>query len=129
MQMGEGLTMYEKVTAMSQQGQMSFFLSLAQPSKPFSPVEDFTSIGATQTLRAANQVRTDEVGLVGCGAKDYGPDIIAKFSTIHQQTNIIATEAAGMFFRLSQTSDFFPDGLVKKALAPVLISRTSRLPN
>jgi LacI family transcriptional regulator len=87
-------------------------------------VEDFTALGALQTLKNENKKVPEEVALIGFANEAFSAYITPSLSTVDQQTIKMGEEAARLFFELSPKDDFY-EMVVKKVLEPLPIFRES----
>ncbi len=118
---------FGKVTIDSGRACMNRLLSgKAQPDGVFA-VEDFTALGAMQSIKAAGRKIPDEIALIGFANEAFGEYISPSLSTVDQQTIRMGEEAAKLFFKLSANNTFYKVDPVKKMLEPELIFRDSSL--
>lgn len=88
-------------------------------------VEDFTALGALQFLKENGKKVPEEICLVGFANEAFGEYITPSLSTVNQQTIKMGEEAARLFFKLIERSNFYKGEIPKLVLEPELIVRKS----
>ncbi|MBO9684895.1 MAG: substrate-binding domain-containing protein, partial [Flavisolibacter sp.] len=123
----KSLIKYGKVTIQSGMECMNELLQQPQPPDGVFAVEDFTALGAMQSLKNFNKKIPDEVALIGFANEAFGKYITPSLSTVDQQTIKMGEEAAHLFFELAGTKSYYTSNPRKTILEPVLIYRESSL--
>lgn len=121
----EALIQYGDISIKSGSKCMTELLSLKKIPDGVFAVEDFTALGAIESLKAAGKNIPFEVALIGFANEHFGEYITPSLSTVDQQTIRMGEEAARMFFSLSQHQHFYKYGSEQKILEPKLIFRNS----
>lgn len=125
----DDLIVYGDVTIDSGRQCMNHLLALTHSPDGIFAVEDFTALGAMQSLKTAGKKIPDEVALIGFANEAFGEYISPSLSTVDQQTIKMGEEAAKLFFQLSDGNRFYQEDPIKKMLQPELIFRASSLRN
>ena len=121
----ESLIVYGDVSIESGKRCMRDLLQLDNPPDAVFAVEDFTALGAMETLKAANKKIPEEVAVIGFANEHFGEYITPSLSTIDQQTIRMGETAARLFFRMSDQNNFYKQAPKKVMLEPKLILRQS----
>jgi LacI family transcriptional regulator len=122
----EDLIVFGKVSIESGRECMKNLLALPEIPDAVVTVEDFTALGAIQSIKAANKKIPDDISIIGFANAAFGNYITPTLSTVDQQATKMGEEAAKVFFALnSQDSDLSP--APKLYLKPVLIIRESSM--
>lgn len=124
----EDLIQYGKVTIESGRQCMDNFLKLPSVPDAVFAVEDFTALGAIQSLKAAGISIPAEMGVIGFANEAFSEYITPSLSTVDQQTIKMGEEAAKLFFKMSAGDKEFSVPY-KHVLEPLLIFRESSLRN
>jgi LacI family transcriptional regulator len=122
----ESLIVFGDVSIESGKRCMLELLHSDNPPDAVFAVEDFTALGAMETLKANNKKIPDEVALIGFANEHFGEYITPSLSTIDQQTIRMGETAAEMFFSMSDENNFYRN-IPKVMLEPKLIVRQSSL--
>jgi LacI family transcriptional regulator len=104
---------------------MNELLSLGNAPDAVFAVEDFTALGAIQSLKAAGKKIPSDVAIVGFANEAFGQFITPSLSTVDQQTIKMGEEAAKLFFNASDDNNFYNEAPKKVILKPELIRRES----
>jgi LacI family transcriptional regulator len=123
----KSLIKYGKVSIQSGMECMNELLQQPQPPDGVFAVEDFTALGAMQSLKNFNKKIPGEVALIGFANEAFGKYITPSLSTVDQQTIKMGEEAAHLFFELAGTKSYYTSNPRKTILEPVLIYRESSL--
>jgi LacI family transcriptional regulator len=126
-EVNESLIRYGKVTIDSGMQCMNELLQLSDGPDGVFAVEDFTALGALQSLKAAKKKVPEEVALIGFANESFGEYITPSLSTVDQQTIRMGEAAANLFFELSGEKNFYKGQPRKTVLEPVLVFRNSSL--
>jgi len=118
-----------KVSIESGRSCMQQLLNLPHPVDGVFAVEDFTALGAFQTIKAAGKSMPDDIALIGFANEAFGSYITPSLSTVDQQTIKMGEEAAKLFFSLSRSENFYATAPKKVVLEPKLIYRASSMRN
>ena len=90
-------------------------------------VEDFTALGAMQSIKTANKKIPGDIAIVGFANEPFGEYISPSLSTVNQQTVQMGEEAAKLFFESFNNKNRFDYNPRKLVLQPELICRQSSL--
>ncbi len=88
-------------------------------------VEDFTALGAIQSIKAANKKIPGDIAIVGFANEAFGEYITPSLSTVNQQTVHMGEEAAKLFFETRSNKEWSKIPSPKLVLQPELICRQS----
>ena len=88
-------------------------------------VEDFTALGAMETLKACNIRIPGEIALIGFANENFGEYLTPSLSTIDQQTIRMGEVAARLFFTSCDQNNFYRHKPKKVMLEPKLVIRQS----
>lgn len=123
--LNEDLIVHGKVSIES--GRMCMERLLAGPVVPdgLFAVEDFTALGALQTIKEKNIRIPDEIAVVGFANEAFGEYITPSLSSVNQQTVRMGVEAAQLFFQMLHLRNPYEMGAKQLVLAPELICRES----
>ena len=119
------LIVYGKVSINSGRECMKKLLSLNVVPDAVFAVEDFTALGAMQSIKAANKHIPDEIAIVGFANEPFGEYMSPSLSTVNQQTVLMGEEAAKIFFEGLENKDVYKNIPKKLILLPELICRES----
>jgi LacI family transcriptional regulator len=87
-------------------------------------VEDFSALGAMQTLKERHIKIPKEMGVVGFANESFGKYISPTLTTIDQQTIHMGEEAAKLFVKLMDSENIY--GQIKSiVLQPIIVERGS----
>ncbi len=90
-------------------------------------VEDFTALGAIQSIKAANKKIPGDIAIVGFANEAFGEYITPSLSTVNQQTVHMGEEAAKLFFETRNNKEWSKMPSPKLVLQPELICRQSSI--
>lgn len=121
----EDLIVYGKITVTSGRECMDRLLRY-QPDGVFA-VEDFTALGAMQSIKNAGIPIPDEIGIIGFANEAFGEYLTPSLSSINQQTVRMGEAAARLFFEIQQLKDGHSNDIPKIVLEPELVVRQSTL--
>ena len=119
------LIKYGEVSIDSGTACMQQLLSLQQPPDGVFAVEDFTALGAMQTLKNSGRKVPEDIAIIGFANEAFGAYITPSLSTVDQQTIKMGEAAAHLFFDKIGEKNFYKKNPEKKVLEPVLIYRSS----
>lgn len=122
----EDLIAYGKVTINSGRDCMNKLLELPSPPDAVFTVEDFTALGAMQSLKEAGKRIPDDVAIIGFANEPFGKYLTPSLSSVDQQAIKMGEEAAKLFFE-SDSKNFYRINPAKVILEPVLIFRDSSI--
>jgi LacI family transcriptional regulator len=123
----EDLIIYGKVSIESGKECMKkLFAGALVPDGVFA-VEDFTALGALQTIKASGKKVPDEIAIIGFANEAFGEYLTPSLSTVNQQTVHMGEEAAKLFFEGLENVDLYKTKARKMVLEPELICRESSL--
>ena len=88
-------------------------------------VEDFTALGAIQSIKSANKKIPGDIAIVGFANEAFGEYITPSLSTVNQQTVHMGEEAAKLFFETRNNKEWSKIPSPKLVLQPELICRQS----
>ncbi len=123
----DDLIVYGKVSIDSGRDCMNKLLALAIIPDAVFAVEDFTALGAMQSIKAANKKIPDDIAIVGFANEPFGEYMSPSLSTVNQQTVQMGEEAAKLFFESFHNRNRFDYNPRKLVLQPELICRQSSL--
>lgn len=123
----EDLIIYGKVSIESGKECMRKLLGGRQIPDGVFAVEDFTALGALQTIKEAKKKVPDEVALIGFANEAFGEYLTPSLSTVNQHTVHMGEEAARLFFECLGKNDLYKTKPRKVVLEPGLICRESTL--
>ena len=104
---------------------MNELLKLASPPDGIFAVEDFTALGAIESLKAAGKKIPEDVAVIGFANEAFGAYLTPSLSTVDQQTKKMGETAARLFFEMIESKNVYKIIPEKKVLEPVLIYRNS----
>ena len=116
-----------KVTIESGRACMNYLLSTNNKPDGVFAVEDFTALGALQSIKSADIKIPEEIAIIGFANEAFGEFISPSLSTVDQQTIKMGVEAAELYFHLSTKGNFYSQEMTRRVLDPVLIFRDSSL--
>ncbi len=123
----DDLIVYGKVSIDSGRDCMTKLLGLPLIPDAVFAVEDFTALGAMQSIKAANKKIPADIAIVGFANEPFGEYISPSLSTVNQQTVQMGEEAAKLFFESFNNKNRFDYNPRKLVLQPELICRQSSL--
>jgi LacI family transcriptional regulator len=129
MALKEELIRYGSVSIESGKQCMEQLLQLSQPPDGVFAVEDFTALGALQTMKENGIKVPEDIAIIGFANEAFGAYITPSLSTVDQQTIKMGESAAHLFFDRIEGNDFYNTAPEKKVLEPVLVYRQSSLKN
>ena len=121
----DNLIVYGKVSIESGRECMTQLLS--QNIDAVFAVEDFTALGAIQSIKAANKKIPGDIAIVGFANEAFGEYITPSLSTVNQQTVHMGEEAAKLFFETRNNKEWSKTPSPKLVLQPELICRQSSI--
>lgn len=121
----DDLIAYGKVSVESGRHCADRLLSITHPPDAIVAVEDFTALGAMQTIKSRGLAIPREIGLIGFANEAFSSYITPSLSTVDQQTIKMGEEAAQLFMELGKGKDGNHPPLRKIVLEPVLMIRES----
>ena len=121
----DNLIVYGKVSIESGRECMNQLLS--QNIDAVFAVEDFTALGAIQSIKAANKKIPGDIAIVGFANEAFGEYITPSLSTVNQQTVHMGEEAAKLFFEIKNNKEWSKIPSPKQVLQPELICRQSSI--
>ena len=121
----DNLIVYGKVSIESGRECMTQLLS--QNIDAVFAVEDFTALGAIQSIKAANKKIPGDIAIVGFANEAFGEYITPSLSTVNQQTVHMGEEAAKLFFETRNNKEWSKIPSPKLVLQPELICRQSSI--
>lgn len=121
----DDLIVYGKISVESGRECMERLLRY-QPDAVFA-VEDFTALGAMQTIKNAGIKIPDEIAIIGFANEAFGEYLTPSLSSINQQTVRMGEATAKLFFEMQQKSISEPHAVPKITLEPQLVIRQSSL--
>jgi LacI family transcriptional regulator len=119
------LIRYGEVSIASGAKCMHELLALSQPPDGVFAIEDFTALGAMQTLKAAGKKIPNDTAIIGFANEAFGAYITPSLSTVDQQTIKMGETAANLFFDKIEEARFYKSTPEKTVLEPLLIYRGS----
>jgi LacI family transcriptional regulator len=121
----DDLIVYGKVSIASGRECMEQLLQCRKIPDAVFAVEDFTALGAMQTIKAANKKIPDDIAIAGFANEPFGEYITPSLTTVNQQTIQMGEAAAKLFFALAENNS--PENIkpLKMVLQPELITRQS----
>ena len=123
----DDLIVYGKVSIDSGRDCMNKLLALPVIPDAVFAVEDFTALGAMQSIKEANKKIPGDIAIVGFANEPFGEYISPSLSTVNQQTVQMGEEAAKLFFESFHNRNRFDYNPRKLVLQPELICRQSSL--
>ncbi|QEC51253.1 LacI family transcriptional regulator [Anseongella ginsenosidimutans] len=121
----DDLIAYGKVSVDSGRDCTDKLLSSAVPPDAIVAVEDFTALGAMQSIKRIGLHIPREIGLIGFANEAFSSYITPSLSTIDQQTIKMGEEAALLFLDLRKKKENGQTNAEKIVLDPVLLIRES----
>lgn len=121
----DDLIAYGKVSVESGRQCADHLLNAAQPPDAIVAVEDFTALGAMQSIKQKGLLIPREMGLIGFANEAFSSYITPSLSTVDQQTIKMGEEAARLFMALGKKAENGHPLLPKIVLEPVLLIRES----
>lgn len=121
----DNLIVYGKVSIESGRDCMNQLLS--QNIDGVFAVEDFTALGAIQSIKAARKKIPGDIAIVGFANEAFGEYITPSLSTVNQQTVHMGEAAAKLFFETRNNKDWSKMPSPKLVLKPELICRQSSI--
>jgi len=100
-------------------------LKLKNPPDAIFAAEDFTALGALQTLKSFGLQQPGKFGLVGFANEAFGEFITPSLTTIDQKNIRMGEETAKLFISLLAKKQFYASPPQKLILEPQLIVRES----
>jgi LacI family transcriptional regulator len=123
----EDLIVHGKVSIESGRECMKHLLTgVLRPDAVFA-VEDFTALGAMQTMKAASLKIPEDIAIVGFANEAFGEYLTPSLSTVNQQTVTMGEEAARLLFEGLRSGEPFHAHPRKLVLKPQLICRESSM--
>jgi len=113
------------VSIASGKEEASKLLSLINQPDAIFAAEDFTALGALQTLKTLGLHLPGKFGLVGFANEAFGEYITPTLTTIDQQNIKMGEATANLFLSLSDKKDIYKTSPPKIILDPILIIRES----
>lgn len=101
----EDLIVYGKVSIESGRTCMKKLLEGGLEPDGVFAVEDFTALGAMQTIKAANKTIPGDIAIIGFANESFGEYTTPSLSTVNQQTVSMGEEAAKLFFEMYNNTD------------------------
>ena len=123
----EDLIIYGKVSIDSGKECMKALLQGKLVPDGVFAVEDFTALGALQSIKFAKKKIPDEVAIIGFANEAFGEYLTPSLSSVNQQTVRMGEEAARLFFDALEKGDPDKASPKKMVLDPELICRESTL--
>jgi LacI family transcriptional regulator len=123
----EDLIVYGRVSVDSGRECMQQLLSREPIPDAVFAVEDFTALGAMQTIKDANRKIPDEIAIIGFANEQFGEFLTPSLSSVNQQTVAMGEEAASLLFSELQTADRYQSGPRKIVLEARLVCRASSI--
>lgn len=121
----EDLIVHGKVSIESGRECMHRLLRSAVVPDGLFAVEDFTALGAVQTIKAAGLRIPQDIAIIGFANEAFGEYISPSLSSVNQQTVQMGAEAAKLFFDMLQSDHPYEMAAQKLVLEPELICRES----
>ncbi|RYF88359.1 MAG: LacI family transcriptional regulator [Chitinophagaceae bacterium] len=121
----EDLIVYGKVSVDSGRSCMQYLLTEGITPDGVFAVEDFTALGAMQSIRESGLRIPEDIAIIGFANEAFGEYLTPSLSTVNQQTARMGEVAAELFFELPihpYSENFIPKKLV---LQPQLVVRQS----
>lgn len=125
----DDLIVYGKVSIESGRECMQQLLSMRHVPDAVFAVEDFTALGAMQSIKEADKKIPEDIAIIGFANEKFGEYLTPALSTVNQQTVKMGEEAASLFFEELQTADRYQSGPRKVVLEARLVCRASSLKN
>lgn len=123
----EELIVYGNVSIESGNKCMAQLLGLSSPPDGVFAVEDFSALGAMQTIKAAGLEMPDDIAIIGFANEAFGEYLTPSLSTVNQQTVQMGELAAELLFEMSRTGYYAAFKPQKKIMQPTLVCRGSSL--
>ena len=123
----DDLIVYGKVSIDSGRECMQKLLSGPKLPDGVFAVEDFTALGAMQSIKLAGKKIPDEIAIIGFANEPFGEYITPSLSTVNQQTVRMGEEAAQLFFEAFHNRNVLNIQPRKLVLEPELIYRESSI--
>lgn len=123
----DDLIVYGKVSIESGRECMQNLLAGKQRPDGVFAVEDFTALGAIQSIKASQKKIPDEIAIIGFANEAFGEYITPSLSTVNQQTVSMGQAAANLFFEGMGKIDGHKVKPRKLVLEPELICRQSSI--
>ncbi|MBA9077242.1 MULTISPECIES: LacI family DNA-binding transcriptional regulator [Rufibacter] len=101
---------------------------LLETQTPFDAIfaaEDYTAMGALQTLQERGVPVPEKVGIIGFANEAFGAFVTPSLSTVDQQTVKMGEETARLFLQLSGQKNFYQETPERIVLDPILVPRKS----
>jgi DNA-binding LacI/PurR family transcriptional regulator len=92
-----------------------------------SQVEDFTALGAIQSIKAANKKIPGDIAIAGFANEAFGEYITPSLSTVNQRIVHMGEEAVKLFFETRSNKEWLKIPFPKLVLQPELICRQSSI--
>jgi LacI family transcriptional regulator len=121
----DDLIVFGKVSIESGRDRMQKLLALSNKPDGLFAVEDFTALGAMQTIKSAGLKIPDQMAIIGFANEPFGEYITPSLSTVNQQTVQMGEEAAKLFFSSVDKKGAGSTNPFKLVLQPELICRQS----
>jgi LacI family transcriptional regulator len=121
----EDLIIYGKVSIESGRECMKQLLAGAVIPDGVFAVEDFTALGAIQTIKAAGVRIPEDIAIIGFANEAFGEYLTPSLSTVNQQTVTMGEEAARLLFEGLRSGEPFHAHPRKLVLKPQIICRQS----
>ena len=106
---------------------MEKLINLQNPPDGVFAAEDFTALGAMQTLKEKKIQIPEDIALIGFANEEFGKYITPSLSTVDQQTVKMGEAAARLLIKLSNNNNFYKEEPVKIILEPKMIFRESSI--
>ncbi|HVW60889.1 MAG TPA: LacI family DNA-binding transcriptional regulator [Puia sp.] len=123
----EDLIVHGKVSIESGRECMKHLLADALRPDAVFAVEDFTALGAMQTIKAAGLKIPEDIAIIGFANEAFGEYLTPSLSTVNQQTVTMGEEAARLLFEGLRSGEPFHAHPRKLVLKPQLICRESSM--
>jgi len=123
--LNEDLIVYGKVSIESGRECMKQLLALPVAPDAVFAVEDFTALGAIQTIKAAGLRIPEDIAIIGFANEAFGEYLTPSLSTVNQQTVTMGEEAARLLFEGLRSGEPFHMHPRKLVLKPQVICRGS----
>lgn len=123
----DDLIVHGKVSIESGRECMKHLLMRAVPPDAVFAVEDFTALGAMQTIKTAGLKIPEDIAIIGFANEAFGEYLTPSLSTVNQQTVTMGEEAARLVFEGLRGGESFLAHPRKLVLKPQLICRESSM--
>jgi LacI family transcriptional regulator len=123
----EDLIVYGRVSVESGRECMQQLLALKQNPDAVFAVEDFTALGAMQSIKDADKKIPDEIAIIGFANEQFGEFLTPALSSVNQQTVVMGEEAASLLFSELQMADRYLENPRKIVLEARLVCRASSI--